>query len=210
MIKKTDVKNRFVSFFQPEPSIEEPTKNQQTLRRRYIEVFWLTIKMAVASIAIIFIIRGFILIPVPVEGNSMNNTLSQGDMVTMERITALNRFDIIVFQQPDGIFIKRIIGLPGESVSYQDDQLYINGQPMTEPFLSSNKKGDTHAIPYTTSFTLEQLINAQVLGEDEYFVLGDNRRVSKDSRSFGAVKEEDVMGKVRLVYYPINHFGLIE
>lgn len=179
------------------------------LRRKRIDAFWLTVKMFVASVAIIFIIRGFILIPVPVEGNSMNDTLAQGDMVAMERITAFDRFDIIVFQQPDGIFIKRIVGLPGENVTYQEDQLYIDGEPVEEPFLSSNKRGDDSNAPYTTDFSLEQLIGSPVLGEDEYFVLGDNRRVSKDGRSFGAIHYEDVMGKVRMVYYPLDHFQIV-
>ena len=72
-------------------------------------------------------LRGFLFIPVPVEGNSMENVLKQGDMVVMEKFSEIRRFDIVVFQLADGtIYIKRVIGLPGENVSYQNDQLKIN------------------------------------------------------------------------------------
>ncbi len=67
-------------------------------------------------------LRGFLFIPVPVEGNSMENVLKQGDMVVMEKFSEIRRFDIVVFQLADGtIYIKRVIGLPGENVSYQND-----------------------------------------------------------------------------------------
>ncbi len=170
--------------------------------------FWLIVKLTVVAIALAFVIRGFLLIPVPVVGNSMENTLSQGDMVTMERISSVDRFDIIVFQEPDGrIYIKRVIGLPGESVSYQNDQLLIDGEIVAEDFLTNNQQGDTASnAPYTTNFTLEELTGSTTLGTNQYFVLGDNRRASKDSRSFGAVSGDNILGIVRLVYYPIQHF----
>ena len=80
---------------------------------------------------------GFLFIPVPVEGNSMENVLKQGDMVVMEKFSEIRRFDIVVFQLADGtIYIKRVIGLPGENVSYQNDQLKINGKVVKEPYLT--------------------------------------------------------------------------
>lgn len=69
----------------------------------------------------------FLLIPMPVQGSSMEDTVSQGDMVLVERLSSVKRFDVVVFNLPDGsTYVKRVIGLPGESVSYKDDQLYIN------------------------------------------------------------------------------------
>ncbi len=86
-------------------------------------------------------LRGFLFIPVPVEGNSMENVLKQGDMVVMEKFSEIRRFDIVVFQLADGtIYIKRVIGLPGENVSYQNDQLKINGKVVKEPYLTKNMK----------------------------------------------------------------------
>lgn len=172
------------------------------------EYFWLSLKYLLIALFLGIIIRGFILIPVPVTGNSMDPTLHQGDMVVMEKFTSIQRFDVIVFQQSDGtIYIKRVIGLPGDEVSYQDDQLYINDQKVDEAFLTQKKRRDK--LPYTTDFTLQELLNTNQLPDNEYFVLGDNRRISKDSRSFGTVKSSDILGKARLVYYPIQDFNII-
>ncbi|MBS5929987.1 MAG: signal peptidase I, partial [Enterococcus durans] len=157
-----------------------------------------------------FIIRGFVLIPVPVEGNSMENILKQGDMVVMEKFSTIKRFDVVVFQLADGtIYIKRVIGLPGETISYENDQLRVNGKIVKEPFLTKNIKTDHESLPYTTDFTLEELINQKKLPENSYFVLGDNRRVSKDSRSFGTISQEDILGKARFVYYPLHEIKWI-
>lgn len=185
---------------------EQLTAEASSKKQRRIDFLWLSIKYLILAVGVAFIIRGFLLIPVPVTGNSMESTLSQGDMVVMEKLTSIHRFDVIVFQQSDGsIYTKRVIGLPGESVTYDKDQLYINGKPIDEPFLKKNQTADDSSAPYTTDFTLDELIDSDELPEDSYFVLGDNRRISKDSRSFGAVDSKKILGKVRFVYFPLNH-----
>ncbi|WP_086347626.1 signal peptidase I [Candidatus Enterococcus clewellii] len=179
-------------------------------KRKYIGYFMSFIKLLIPSLVLLFIIRGFILIPVPIDGSSMEKNLSQGDMVLMEKYTSINRFDVIVFQLPDGeIYVKRVIGLPGDSVRFEEDQLYINGEEMAEPFLKNNKLKQYDNKPYTTNFELSDLINQEKLDEDHYFVLGDNRRMSKDSRSFGAVESKYIIGKARFVYYPLKHIKFI-
>lgn len=140
----------------------------------------------------------------------MENVLKQGDMVVMEKFSEIRRFDVVVFQLADGtIYIKRVIGLPGETISYENDQLKIDGQPIEEPYLSKNIRSDHESAPYTTDFTLEELTGYTELSEDSYFVLGDNRRVSKDSRSFGTIAREDILGKARFVYYPLHEIKWI-
>lgn len=140
----------------------------------------------------------------------MENVLKQGDMVVMEKFSEIRRFDVVVFQLSDGtIYIKRVIGLPGETISYEKDQLKINGQPVEEPYLSKNIRSDHENAPYTTDFTLEKLTGYTELPEDSYFVLGDNRRVSKDSRSFGTISRDEILGKARFVYYPLNEIKWI-
>lgn len=162
------------------------------------------------SLFIGVIVRGFLLIPVPVTGNSMDQTLSQGDMVLMEKFSKVKRFDVIVFQQTDGtIYIKRVIGLPGDEIRYEKDQLYVNGHKMSESFLTNNRSHDHQVSPYTKDFQLNELIGEKKLPNNEYFVLGDNRRISKDSRSFGTVQGKDILGKAQAVYYPLTHIKII-
>lgn len=178
--------------------------------RKYAGYFMLVLKFLVPSLIFMFILRGFILIPVPVDGNSMEQTLEQGDMVLMEKFSAIQRFDVIVFQLPNGeVYIKRVIGLPGETVTYDSDQLYINNEPVAESFLKNNMIKDHERASYTTDFDLVTLIKKETLPENSYFVLGDNRRMSKDSRSFGVVKEEYILGKAQVVYYPLTHMKII-
>lgn len=175
-----------------------------------IEWFWLMVKYALAGMIIALIVRGFFLIPVPVEGTSMQNTLTQGDFILMEKFSEVERFDIIVFQMADGTtYIKRVIGMPGDTVSYRNDQLYINEQIVEETFLKDNLAHDEERIPYTNDFEFEELMGVKKLGQGSYFVLGDNRRMSKDSRSFGAISEENIVGKARFVYYPLKRMHFI-
>ncbi|MGC6767710.1 signal peptidase I [Enterococcus sp. LJL128] len=179
-------------------------------RKSYIGYLISFIKLLIPSLVLLFIVRGFILIPVPIDGSSMKPNLSQGDMVLMEKFTAIQRFDVIVFQLPDGeIYVKRVIGLPGDEIRYEKDQLYINGEKVAEPFLKKGRKTKSDTEPYTTNFNLADLMNQENLSGDSYFVLGDNRRMSKDSRSFGAVESKYILGKARFVYYPFNHIKII-
>ncbi|MBM7709969.1 signal peptidase I [Enterococcus lemanii] len=175
-----------------------------------IDTFWLIVKYILSASVIALIIRGFVLIPVPVEGNSMSNTLIQGDFVLMEKFTSIKRFDIIVFQMNDGTtYIKRVIGLPGDTISYRENQLYVNDEPVHEEFLQANLAEDHEAIPFTNDFEFYELMGVKKLGKGSYFVLGDNRRVSKDSRSFGSISEENIIGKARLIFYPFWRIRLI-
>ena len=140
----------------------------------------------------------------------MENTLTQGDMVVVEKMSKIRRFDVVVFKQADGsTYVKRVIGLPGESVSYKGDQLYVNGKKTAEPFLAENLKADKDTLPYTYDFDFKELMEVNKLGKDSYFVLGDNRRLSKDSRSFGAISADEILGKARFVYYPLRHVKFI-
>ncbi|GEQ49297.1 signal peptidase I [Tetragenococcus koreensis] len=140
----------------------------------------------------------------------MEDTMSQGDMVLVERLSSVKRFDVVVFNLPNGsTYVKRVIGLPGESVSYRDDQLYIDGKKVDEPFLEDNLYEDDESIPYTYDFDFEELMGVKKLGKDSYFVIGDNRRLSKDSRSFGAISEDEILGTAHFVYYPLQHMKII-
>ncbi len=155
-----------------------------------------------------FLILHFIGQRTQVLGQSMENTLSDQDNLIVDKISyhfmKPNRFDIVVFpvnEAKDVFYIKRIIGLPGETVQIIDGKIYINNELLKEDFgkeiISINKEGRA-AKPI-------------VLGEDEYFVLGDNRNHSTDSRDpdVGNITKSAIIGKAWVRVWPLNHFGFI-
>jgi signal peptidase I len=126
------------------------------------------------------------------------------------KISEPKRFDIIVFHAPENKdYIKRIIGLPGDTVEYKDDTLYINGKPYEEPYLNEYKKQVIDG-PLTDPFTLEEKIGQKTVPEGHLFVMGDNRRFSKDSRHIGAVSMDKVLGNTSIVYWPPEDFHIVK
>ena len=160
---------------------------------------WNSIKDYVYIVLAVLIIRTYIVTPATVDGDSMNNTLLDGQIVILNKITYrfndVNRFDIVVIEnrEDNDKIIKRIIGLPNEKIRYIDNKLYINDK-LIETNLSFKKTQD---FEYETK-------------NDEYFVLGDNRVVSKDSRILGNFKKEDIVGKVSIRIYPLDRIGSIK
>lgn len=141
-----------------------------------------------------------------VQGDSMYGTLSDGDNLIVDKISyrfmSPKRFDIVVFPfqyQEDTYYIKRIIGLPGEMVQISDGNIYINGSRLKEDYgYESIRNPGLASKPVT-------------LGEDEYFVLGDNRNNSSDSRepSVGNITGDEIVGKAVLRIWPLNRLGFL-
>ena len=150
----------------------------------------------VIIIVIVLLIKHFIVTPIKVNGDSMNNTLKDKDIMILDKISYrfqdIKRFDIVVIKKDKEYLIKRVIGLPGETVEYKNNKLYINNKNIAEKFNHEE----------TTDFILEEKIP-----EGYYFVVGDNRPVSNDSRYIGLIKEEDILGKTSFVIFPFNRFG---
>jgi len=156
----------------------------------------------------VYIVPNYVLQRTIVEGPSMQHTLEDGDQLMVEKISTLfdrlKRYDIIVFY-PKGdeslneYYVKRIIGLPGETVQIIDQTIFINGDPISESYGSS---------PLLDSGLAKEPI---LLGDDEYFVLGDNRSISLDSRysSVGIVKRSYIGGKVLIRIWPFSRFGAV-
>lgn len=145
----------------------------------------------------IIITRIFFFSPIRVNGTSMYPTLHDKEFMILNKISlkqGINRFDIVVVQENNKYIIKRVIGLPGESVMYSDNKLYINGKVIEDNYSK------------TTTNDFDNVI----LGENEYFVLGDNRTVSKDSRVIGPINIKNIKGKTNLIIFPFNKIGTVE
>ena len=151
-------------------------------------------KLCLPGIALLILcLFTFVVLPVKVKGTSMMPTIHDSDFILMTGVTSYKQIQDV---------IKRVIGLPGEEISYKNDHLYINGQLVEEPFLKlpfmKKEKIKYDLTQYTKDFRIK-------LRHDEYFILGDNRPMSYDSRYFGPVHIEDIRAKNGYIIYPIQH-----
>jgi signal peptidase I len=175
---------------------------------------WEWIKAILIAIGLAVVIRYFLFAPILVDGVSMMPTLhDQNRMIVNKigyKIGKPKRFDIIVFKATeDKDYIKRVIGLPGDHIEYKNDVLYVNGKPYKEPYLDQYKKEVTDG-PLTYDFTLEEITGEKTVPKGQLFVLGDNRRFSKDSRTIGTISMKEVIGKANIVYWPIEDIHIIK
>lgn len=169
--------------------------------RQFLLVIWETIQVAVISLAVVLVVRNFIIQPFFVDGSSMVPNFQDGDYLIVDELTfrfrAPQRGEVIVFKFPQNeasYFIKRIIGLPGDTVQVKNGTVSVfnkenpEGVQLSESYLISKTPGDTQIT----------------LQAGEYFVLGDNRTMSYDSRSWGILPVREIVGLVRLRLWPIN------
>jgi signal peptidase I len=167
--------------------------------------FWELVRFALIAIIIVIPIRIFIAQPFIVSGTSMVPTFQNGQYLIVDEISYRfenpQRDDVVVFRYPldqTKFFIKRIIGLPGETVDIQGSTVTITnkehpeGFTLSEPFIKNISDNNTHFV----------------LTNDEYFVMGDNRPASSDSRYWGAVPKNLLVGKVFLRLLPVNEIGV--
>ena len=148
-------------------------------------------------IAIVFFIALFVVSFEQVIGPSMEGTLNAGDVTIVNKLVykfrTIKRNEIVSINQKDKIMVKRVIGLPGEHIEYKDNKLYVNGSLVLENNISVETK----------DFKLED-IGYETIPKDMYFVLGDNRTNSSDSREFGLVKKDEIIGKIVMRLYPFS------
>lgn len=158
-------------------------------------------------LAITFLIITFVGQRTHVSGESMENTLDDGDQLIVDKLTYRfhdpERFDIIVFPfryKDNTYYIKRIIGLPGETVQIVDGEIYINGELLEESY--------GREVMQDAGLAAEPI----TLGDDEYFVLGDNRNYSSDSRdpSVALIHRKEIIGRAWLRIWPLNSFGILK
>ncbi|GEQ62447.1 signal peptidase I [Vagococcus lutrae] len=194
------------------------------------EIIWF-----LGLLAIMLIVKKYIMFPVAVSGHSMDPTLQDRERIMAVKLSKIERFDIVTFPAPDkpgDNYVKRIIGMPGDTVAYDNDKLLINGKEVAEPYLDEYKQSlaegevfttlDTYLLdkPITptkddrwlTSFELTDLngINEAVIPEGKVLVLGDNRPVSKDGRYIGLIDMKDISGELKFSFWPLSKFGMIK
>lgn len=162
------------------------------------------LKYYVIGVAIILIITNFIAKPVVVRGSSMNPTLNNFDICISNRLSivlggSIDRFDIVVAQSEEGEIVKRVVGIPGDFISYQDGVLTVNGTTVIEDYI----------IDEPTKHHADMDFYEVKLGVDEYFLMGDNRTGSTDSRYFGPFHRSEIISKDMLVLFPFNRIKLV-
>lgn len=180
--------------------------NQESRLERAADFFKEIVKVVLISLAIILPVRYFLIQPFYVKGESMEPNFFDHEYLIINEITYRfnnpQRGDIVVFRYPKDpkkFFIKRVIGLPGERVKIDDGKVYISQdkesfKPLTENYLSASVRTEQSLRGYSDI----------VLGTDEYFVLGDNRDQSLDSRIFGPVKKDFIIGRTWIRGWPFN------
>lgn len=165
---------------------------------------WLreTVETIVLAV-VIFLLLQVVVRNFRILGDSMLPTLETGQFVLVERVTYRfsepRRGDIVVFEYPRAPqedFVKRVIGLPGETVEIQGGSVYINGNPLVEPYVAGQQTLSYRPIRIT-------------LGADEYFVMGDNRAASSDSRTWGPLPRRNIIGRAWLSYWPPSRWGFV-
>ena len=179
------------------PAQPEEKKEKKSVKQEV----WSWIRELAAAFIIVLIIKTFFFEIITVEGNSMLDTLHSGDRLYVSLLTPrfqdYEQGDIVICYYPgrEDRCVKRIIGLPGETVEIKSGSVYVNGEPLEEDYL-------THLAGYHYPST--------VLAEDEYFVLGDNRPISHDSHSLDVGPVNRIEGKVRFILWPLSRFGSVE
>jgi len=180
----------------------EENKPKTSSIRHGLDFIWEILKIVVISLAIIIPIRYFLIQPFFVKGASMEPTFLDGDYLIVDEISyrfeAPQRGEVIIFRyplDPSQFFIKRVIGLPGEHVSVADGKVFINDKSLDETkYLGGvNTAGNVEIT----------------LQNNEYFVLGDNRNASSDSRKWGEVDKKFIIGRAWLRAWPFNRLGVL-
>lgn len=187
----------------------------ETKQKKEKNELWEWTKALIIAFALAAFIRYVLFTPIVVDGESMMPTLHSGDRMVVNKvsykISDIHHSDIVVFHAPEKRdYIKRVIGLPGDTIEYKNDVLYRNGKVIDEPYLQQFKKAIQDGGTLTEDFQLQDYVQKDRVPEGYVFVMGDNRRNSKDSRHIGLIPENKIIGKASIVFWPLDQFGLVK
>ena len=174
-------------------------------------------------IILIIIIRSFIITPVVVDGPSMEDTLYDNELLLLDKISykieKIKRYDIVVIEEKDEKIIKRVYGLPNEKIEYKDNKLYINDQKVEDVY-ATNETNDFNlkeiclaSLKQEKNITEEDIFNKcnyETIPDGYYLVLGDNRKVSADSRYYGLISEKQIIGRTKIRFWPLDKIGFLK
>ncbi len=153
----------------------------------------------IGIVIVVILIRTFIITPVRVDGESMYPTLKNNDIMMLKKYDKKYQYkNIVILKYGNTRLVKRIIGVPGDHIKVNNGKLYINGKKTND--LYSN---------ITNDFSLEDFGYSKI-PQDYYFVMGDNRTNSTDSRTIGLIKKSDILGTTNFRIFPFNHIGTIK
>ena len=215
-------------------------KNRKEKKKRTVgqEIASWILTILIAVIAAL-LIRSFIFEPVRVDGQSMDDTLANGEIMFVtkfdysttwlslpwqdnaakQNMPRINfggnpkRFDVVICRYPgrgDTNFVKRVVGLPGDTIELTDGYLYVNGEKYDEPYINDEyRKGPLNTFRSYYVPKKGDTVNGKEVKEDMYFVMGDHRNNSNDSRSVGAIERSMIVGHVRQVVYPFSEWRSI-
>ena len=173
----------------------------------------------IGALVVALLVKQFLFAAYYIPSPSMQPTLTDGDRIVVNKLSyrlhEVNRGDVVVFRRsdpdPEGIndLIKRVIALPGETVEVLDGKVYVNGGMLIEPYLAPATRNSTGGFPMLPPGCIgdRDSINRCTVPDDHVFVMGDNRRNSKDSRFFGPVAESDIVGRAFLRVWPLGDLG---
>lgn len=200
-----------------------PATSERAGSRRALGCAFEVVETLVLTLLIYLVIHNFVAQPFEVQQSSMSPTIVNGEYILIDKLTTrFNGYeygDVVVFDPPassglqtDGIpFIKRIIGMPGDTITLENGRVFVT-QPgaspvrIEEPYVVIEAEGGTAAtLPRNGEGTAEW-----VVPEGSYFVMGDNRPQSQDSRAFGPIDEDQILGRAWLRYFPLERIGIIE
>ena len=189
--------------FNVQPTPQAPQKKEESFAKEALLFVWETAKIVIISLAIIIPIRYYLVQPFFVKGASMEPNFEDGDYLLVDeisyRVGEAERGDVIVFRYPEDrsqFFIKRIVGLPGETVEIRNNRVTVYNE--------SDKDGFTLEESYLEKGQITLGNYKVTLGADEYYVLGDNRLHSADSRRWGPVPQADIIGRALIRAWPFD------
>lgn len=185
-------------------------EEQNSLGKKIIKELWDLLKIFIICFVVVYLLTNFVAKPIRVEGSSMYPTLKDGEIgitnVFAVKFGEVSRFDVVIIynEERSEHWVKRVIGLPGDTIESRNDVLYINGEAVDQFFLDQS---------YIAEFQKDGLFTNDfgpvTLNDQEYWLMGDNRIRSEDSRIHGPFSEEELVGKDALILFPFDEMGIV-